>query len=127
MYDEGWDGESGAGLLNAAGALRMDPSNLLVVKITKIRANKDDKKKVTSVDVFGTVRGNFESYVVELGKGKNAGSFREVAGPFTEATEHGWVGQLNEADFRGSKEWIVRIKVKDKNGKDVIARVLFLL
>ncbi len=125
MYDEGWDGKSGAGLLNATAALRDDVSDRLTVKITETRINYDKKKRVESLDIFGTVRGEFQEFTVGLGKGKRADKFKSVAGPFIKQASGSWVAHLTKDEhLRGSQEWIVQIKALDQNGQSYTARTL---
>ncbi len=76
MYDPGWDSKSGAGLLNASAALRYELNDDVTVKLTDTRINYNQKKRVESVDVFGTIRGDFDHFVVEVGKGKRAKRFK---------------------------------------------------
>jgi subtilisin family serine protease len=128
MYTDGWDGDSGAGKLNASNALQYVVERPLTVKITETQFNYDDNKKLESVDVYGTVRGKFSSYVVELGKGKNAGSFTQVAGPYTQPADHDWLAHLVQKEtLRGSSEWILRIRATDAEGKEYIAQTLLEL
>lgn len=128
MYEEGWDGESGAGMLDAASALRLDVNGQLTLKINETRINLDEKKKMESVDVFATARGDFKDFVVELGKGKHASKFEQVAGPFTQQAAHDWVAHLPIQEYlRGSSEWIVRLKATDNNGQAVTAQTLLEL
>ena len=116
LGDAGWDSDNGAGLLNAAAALRMEPVNLLTAKITKIRVNRDKNNKLESVDVWTTVRGDFDHYVIELGKGKRAGGFEQVTGEFKQPANNHWVARLDAKYFRGSQEWVIRIKTQARDG-----------
>lgn len=127
MYEEGWDGQSGAGLLNAAKALRTNPDHLLTVKVTKLQPNWKEKGKLESIDIYGTVRGDVDSFVVELGKGKHPGRFKPVTGAFTAPAENAWVAQISEDEFRGSKDWVIQINAKGKDGKNHTAQVDFNL
>lgn len=119
MGDEGWDAMYGAGLLNAAKALRSSPDRALIAMFTNMRFNRDVRDKVVSVDLYGTVRGPFKEYSIELGKGKLARSFVTVAGPFTEARDYQFITRLIIQDvMRGSDAWIVRIRTVDNEGKE---------
>ena len=119
MGDEGWDAMYGAGLLNAAKALRSSPDRALIAMFTNMRFNRDVRDKVVSVDLYGTVRGPFKEYSIELGKGKLARSFATVAGPFTEARDYQFITRLIIQDvMRGSDAWIVRIRTVDNEGKE---------
>ncbi len=119
MGDAGWDAMYGAGLLNAAKALRSGPDGALIAMFTNMRFNRDVRDKVVSVDLYGTVRGPFKEYTIEVGKGKLARTFTQVAGPFTETRDYEFITRLIVQDvLRGSDEWIVRIKVIDHEGKE---------
>jgi hypothetical protein len=128
MDEEGWDGMTGAGLLNAATALRAETDGQLVLMFTNLRVNRDMRDHVISVDVFGTVRGSFKEFTVEVGKGKHPGRFETVAGPFQEAYNYQHIVRLDvQKSLRGSADWVFRIKAIDANGKERIASTPFTL
>ncbi len=127
LYDPGWDSESGAGLLNAAAALRAVPDGLLTVKLTRLHVNHDKRGQVESVDVSAVVRGPFDHYLVELGKGKRADHFKPVSGSFTLPAENNWLVRINESDLHGSNDWVVRLRVTDKSGKEKTAEATLIL
>lgn len=128
MGDAGWDGMTGAGLLNASAALRAGANAYLTVMFTNFRINRDIRDKVVSVDVYGTVRGQFKEYTLEAGKGKNASRFTAVAGPYNEEVDYQHLARLNVQDvLRGADDWILRIKVIDNNGQEHIASTPFTL
>lgn len=119
MGDAGWDAMYGAGLLKAAKALRSSPDGSLIAMFTNMRFNRDVRGNVVSVDLYGTIRGNFKEYSIELGKGKLARSFKAAAGPFKEPLDYQFITRLIVQDvMRGSDEWIVRIRTIDQEGKE---------
>lgn len=123
MYEPGWDGMSGGGLLNATEALKnVSNKNVLVAKISGLRINRDDRKGVRSVDVFATVGGPIKEFVVELGKGKNPGRFDQVPGVLTKPANNDWVSRIPESMLRGSKDWVVRLKITTLDGQILIAQ-----
>ena len=125
MYDEGWDGKSGGGLLNATAALRDDMSGHVTVKITETRVNYDTKKRVESLDIFGSVRGPIQEFTIGLGKGKRASRFKTVGGPFTKEASSAWLARLiKKESLRGSTEWMIQIKALDQNSQPHTAQVL---
>lgn len=125
MGDAGWDAMYGTGLLNAAKALRAGPDDSLIAMFTNMRFNRDQRDKVVSVDLYGTVRGRFKEFSIEAGKGKLAGTFTPVAGPFKDKLDYQFITRLIVQDvLRGSDEWIVRIKVIDDEGKKQYASML---
>ncbi|OGX42374.1 MAG: hypothetical protein A3G91_00300 [Omnitrophica WOR_2 bacterium RIFCSPLOWO2_12_FULL_50_9] len=125
MCTDGWDDKSGAGRLNASAALQHIAQRPVTLKITQTKYNLNDDKKVESIDVFATVRGRFDSYVVELGKGEHAAKFEQVAGPYTQAADHAWLARLEKnAVLRGSDKWILRVRATDKDGREHLAQVL---
>ncbi len=128
MYTDGWDGNSGAGKLNASAALQQIAQRPLTLKITETRFNRNTKGQLTSIDVFVTARGKIASYVVEVGKGKLAKTFQQVAGPYTKLADHDWVARIDpNVSLRGSKEWILRIRLTDSEGKEHTAETLLEL
>ena len=125
LGDAGWDDHYGAGLLNAAEALKAaNRTDFVTVKLDRITINKDEKKRYESVDVYATVRGDIESFTVGVGKGKRASKFEQVAGPFTQNANNDWVARISKDNLRGSDEWVVNIDVKDKNGHVKSAQAL---
>ncbi|MDP2652498.1 MAG: S8 family peptidase [Candidatus Omnitrophota bacterium] len=128
MNEPGWDGMTGHGLLNAASALRADADEKLVLMFTTLRLNRDIHDKVISVDVFGTARGQFKEFFVEIGKGKNPGQFEAVAGPLSEPHIHQHIARINvQKSLRGSKDWVFRIRAVDQSGAERIASTPFSL
>jgi subtilisin family serine protease len=128
MYTDGWDGKSGAGKLNASAALQNIVQRDVTLKIAETRFNYNDNKKISSVDIFGTVRGKFTSFVVELGKGEHAGKFIQVAGPYTNAADHSWLARLERSEvLKGSDEWVLRIRATALDGSEHIAQTLLEL
>jgi len=122
MGDEGWDAMTGAGLLNAQAALRAEGDDRLLVMFTNARLNKDANKKNVSVDLFGTVRGNFKEFTVEAGKGVRAKKFKPVAGPFKDSLDHQFIARVNiKENLRGSRDWILRIRAIDHMGQEYTA------
>ena len=119
---------TGAGLLNASAALRSETTEGLTVMFTNLRVNRDARDQVVSVDVFGTVRGQFKEFAIEVGKGKNATRFTTVAGPYGEAVDYQHIARLNVQDvLRGADDWILRIKAIDDTGKEHLASTPFTL
>jgi len=122
MNRKGWDALTGAGFLNAAAVMRAEPQPYLTVMFTDVAINKDYKKRIESVDIFGTVRGEFREYIIEAGKGKRAKKFKTVAGPFTTPADYNFLTRIDVRDhLKGSSDWILRIKVTDKAGETHLA------
>jgi hypothetical protein len=121
MEDVGWDEKTGAGLLDASAALKSAPGQLVNAKITGFQVNYDEtsrrKNDVTSLDVFGTVRGDFDSFTVEAGRGKRASRFEKVAGPFKKQASNDWIARIDKGQLKGSDDWVIKINVADKKGK----------
>lgn len=117
MYEEGWDGKSGAGVLNAAAALRDEAHSNLTVKLNALKKNLDDSKKFDSIDVTATVRGDLDQFTIGVGRGIHPGSFKTVAGPFKKEADNDWVARISEDDMRGSTDWVIKIEATDRTGK----------
>ena len=126
-HAKGWDYESGAGVLNATAALKQEQKVPVTVKVNQLRTNRDKNGKLESVDVFGTVRGDFQEYAIGVGKGANAGSFKEVAGPFKETAENAWITTIGKEHLRGSDDWLIQIDAKDAQGQSRTARSILRL
>jgi len=118
---DSWNGMTGAGSLNAAAALKAGTPSGLIVQLTGLTPN-EDKKKISSMDIFGTVSGDVESFVVEIGKGKHASKFKQVAGPYTQKADNNWLCRVDGKQLKGSDEWTMRITAKDKSGQTKTAQ-----
>jgi len=128
MGVKGWDDHHGAGSLNATEALKAaDRTDFLTVKLDRFQMNLNKKKRFESVDIFATVRGDFESFTVGVGKGKRARNFKLMAGPFTVNANHAWVARIGKDNLRGSDDWVVKIEVTDKSGNIKSAQALLEL
>ena len=121
MGKDRWDGLTGAGLLDAAMALKTDPQSTFDVKITRIRVFYKDKK-LLYVDVYATVRGAVDYFTVEVGIGKHAHSFRPVMGISAQQASDDLVAHIPDSKLRGSKEWVLMVRAKDKSGKEYEAK-----
>lgn len=112
----GWDRYNGAGLLNASRALRTPEVERLTVRFTEVFANTSNKK-IASLDVYGIVRGDLDSYVVELGKGREPDKWEQVFGPSKDAAEYGHICRIENELLQKGRDWTVRISAKSKSGK----------
>jgi len=112
----GWDRYNGAGLLNAGKALGGAGDDQLTVRFTEVFANKE-KKKIASLDVYGIVRGNLDSYVVELGKGKKPDKWKQACGPSAESAEYNHICRIENELLKKGREWTVRITAQSKSGE----------
>jgi len=123
-YEKGWDDKTGAGLLDARGALQPRFREDMTVIINRIDKNMDKKrkKKIASVDVYVTVRGKIKEFVIEVGKGKDARKFKQVAGPFSETADHDWVVRISSDDLRGAKRFTIQLRATNNDGRDKLAR-----
>jgi subtilisin family serine protease len=116
MDRAGWDRYNGAGLLNAGRALKAPEAERLTVRFTEVFANAE-KKKIASLDVYGIVRGNLDSYVVELGKGREPDKWVQVFGPSQESAEFNHICRIENDLLQKGSDWTVRISAKSKSGQ----------
>jgi subtilisin family serine protease len=122
MGEQGWDGMTGAGILNAAAALRAQVDSQLVIMFTNMHFNRDVRGNIVSVDLDGSVRGNLREFTIEVGKGKHPGKFTQVAGPFKDQFNYQHITRLIAQDvLRGSDDWVFRIRAIDQTGGEHIA------
>ena len=117
LSDEDWNARTGAGLLDAAKALGSIHEKQFNVKVTGLRKVYEDKK-LEAVDVYATVSGDVDYFTVELGKGKNAHSFKPVIGIAGQEAHDDLVAHIKDTQLRGSNEWLVLVKALDKAGKE---------
>lgn len=122
-----WNGQTGAGVLDAAKALESDGAGYFNVRITNIDVNYKDRRTVESVDVYATVRGKVDYFTVELGKGKQARSFKPVIGLEKQQANGDLVAHLTPEQLRGSNDWQILIRARDEAGKEYTAQTLLSL
>lgn len=123
IYTKGWDMPTGMGKLDAYAAFSQDPDKLLAPRITEVFVNKV-KRKIASVDIYGVVRGNLESYRVEVGHGKNPKKWQQVFGPTTSVVEHDLICRIDGQVFAKGSKWKVRLIAMDKQGQSKIQEIL---
>jgi len=118
---EGWNPQTGAGVLNAAQAVAQANGQPMLLRPTEVVVNRE-KKSVASVDVFGVVRGA-KSYQVELGKGKRPKEWQPVTVADPTPIEYGLLCRLEGSDLATSKDWVVRISASDAQGHTTTAQI----
>jgi len=127
MYNVDWNYQTGFGLLNAAAALRATAGDHLIAMITNLHFNFDNRHRLTSLDVYGTVRGNYRQFTVEAGRGKMPGGYNQIAGPFQGQYDYKLIARFSIRDvLRGSDEWVLRLKVIDAQGNEHYASTHFI-
>jgi subtilisin family serine protease len=115
MDRTGWDRYNGAGLLNAGKALGSPTDDRLTVRFTEVFTNKRSSK-IASLDVYGVVRGDLNSYLVEVGKGKKPSKWQPVFGPSNEPADYSLICRIDGKSLK-SRESTVRITAKSKSGQ----------
>ncbi|MBN1794425.1 MAG: S8 family serine peptidase [Candidatus Omnitrophica bacterium] len=120
LEEPGWDADTGAGLLNASRALAAAPENILTVRPTEIIVSRDGRK-ISAVDIFGIIRGNLDSYTVELGKGEKPDKWKVVAEGKTESVEYGFITRIGEDMISRGRKYVVRITACDTKGAVKVA------
>jgi subtilisin family serine protease len=121
-----WNGLTGAGLLDAAKALRTDPKDVFNIKITQLKVVRKEKK-LDYVDVYATVRGAVDYFTVEAGKGKHAHSFKPIIGISAQQAEDDLVAHIPNSELRGSNDWVVLVRAIDKSGKEYEAKTVLTI
>jgi hypothetical protein len=121
-----WSDQTGFGLLNARSALRAAVGDKLLVMITNMHFNRDMRGRLTSLDIYGTVRGQYRQLTIEAGRGKMPLGFRKIAGPLQGQYDYQLIARLVIQDvLRGSDQWVLRLKVVDDQGKEHYASTSF--
>jgi len=114
IHKPGWDPQTGYGLLDGYEALKQDPGALLAPRITEVYINKV-KRSISSVDVYGVIRGNLDHYVVRVGRGKKPGKWETVHGPVTTPVDHRLISRINGIYFSKGDQWSIRVDAVDRN------------
>ena len=121
--EPGWDIRSGAGLLNARGALTATKDKILTARITKIEKVDEGKKKV-SYRIYGVASGGlFKDYSLSVGKGKKPKKWSSVGSPSIEAKDYDLLGTVDSKSMKGFGKWNVRLTV---NGADGSVKEVYL-
>lgn len=114
-----WNARYGAGFLDAVNALQKVNDKHFNVKITGINKNIETKgKKLDSVDIYATVRGDVAHFTVEVGKGKHARSFKPIIGIAGQEAHDDLVAHISHKQLRGSDDWLVLIRAVDNVGQE---------
>jgi len=121
-----WTGLTGAGLLDAAKALRADPQDSFIVKITGIKKALKDKS-LDHVDVYATVRGAVDYFTVGVGRGKYAHDFKTVIGISAQQANDDLVAHIPNSQLRGSNDWVLQVHAVDQSGKEYEAHTSLTL
>lgn len=128
MGKEEWEGRTGAGVVDAAAAFKYVNESHFNVKVTGLKpVYKPKSKQIEYVDVYATVRGDVDYFTVEVGKGKNARTFKAVMGLAGQQASDDLVARVNSKHLRGSSDWQVVVRAVDKSGKEHIAQLPLVL
>ena len=121
----GWDSRTGAGVLDAYQALLKadDPSDIITVLPTEVVFMRK-KGRLSSLDLFGVIRGPFDYYEVYFGRGKSTKRLKKIAGPFKDKLEYGHIVSIDRKYLRGSAITI-QLKAYSSDGSEKTA-TLFL-
>ncbi|MDJ0884803.1 MAG: S8 family peptidase [Desulfobacterales bacterium] len=119
----GWDDESGAGRLDAYGALSQDQKTIILPRISEILVNRQ-KKKIASVDIYGSVRGHLENFIVEVGRGAEPDNWQTVFGPSKYEIDNGFICRIDGKYFQKGSNWSVRIVAVSPDGESRTQQVL---
>jgi len=112
----GWDQFFGAGRVNAAKALRADPDYFLTGKVSEVGVIEHGGE--ISVQVSGTANGShLQSYELQLGQGEVPEEWKTVYEVSGKSVEDGLLGRFPATVFTDLGVWIVRLVVKDDNGR----------
>ena len=122
IEQKGWDPYNGAGLLNAGKALGSPSDDRLMVRFTEVFTNKK-YDKIDSLDVYGVVGGDLDHYLVEVGKGKEPGTWKKVFGPSNQPADYSLICRIDKKSL-DSRESTVRITAQSKSGQTRTASLL---
>jgi subtilisin family serine protease len=114
---EGVDQFTGYGLLNARAALAADPMFFVEAKIDSVGVTQKDGKQVAQVKGVASAN-KFKVAWLELGAGEAPKKWKKVGTKLKESVSDGLLGEIGVQEFSGSKVWILRIRVKHKNGEE---------
>ncbi len=117
----GVDQFTGYGLLDARAALSADPEFFVEARITGVQTAKVRGKTV--VRVLGIADANaFGKAWIEIGAGENPTKWKKVSRTIAEPVKGSALDDLAAGNFRGSKQWVLRLIVGHENGRRREAR-----
>ena len=88
--------------------------------------NRKDKE-VTSVDIYGVVRGDIARYTVELVKGTKSDRWEKVFESQTPPGNDGLICRIDAKKLMNGNEWSVRITAEDSKKNSKSAKMPFSL
>ena len=122
----GWDRVSGFGLLDARAALDAEPSFFVESHLAQLQVVKQGGKLF--VRVSGTATADrFARAWIEIGKGKSPTEWKKVSNDIDKPVQDGILADVAAGNFRGAKEWTVRLVTEHRNGKRREARTSLTL
>jgi subtilisin family serine protease len=111
----GYDQYTGYGLVNAVAALNADANFFVKAFISGVTVIQTDKGP--GVQVNGTALADqLSGYQIDLGAGEEPAMWTTVASGES-PVEAGVLGTIAVNNFQGSAVWMLRLKVKHKNGE----------
>jgi subtilisin family serine protease len=113
----GWDQLTGAGLLDAAAALKADPDYFTDARIGKVAPVKKNGKLV--VEVHGSsLSSDYRDAWLELGFGKKPRKWKKVSKSIRQGISSGRLAAFDAKNITRKGTWTVRLVVKTgKHGK----------
>ncbi|GJL82223.1 MAG: hypothetical protein DHS20C01_18570 [marine bacterium B5-7] len=120
----GVDQFTGYGLLDAAAALSADPRFFIESSIDGVELVSSGK----AIRVLGSALADkFKSAVVELGKGDTPSKWKSVGSKITQPVSNGILVDIETRNFKGAKQWTLRLTTRHENGKKREVRFLLTL
>lgn len=120
----GWDAETGMGKLNARYALTINPETAFAPRITEWIINRDKRGKVSSVDVYGVIRGPVASYEIGVGQGTSPKEWTPAFGPANRLVQHGHIARLPGNFFKKDSSWSLQLSAKALDGQNRVQQVV---
>jgi hypothetical protein len=112
IEETGWDQFTGAGRLNAAGALKADPEYFLTARITDVAAIEHGGKPV--IQVTGTATGSrLDRYEVQLGQGEHPSKWKTVAKEKGKRVDDAVLATFPVSELKAKGIWSVRLVAED--------------
>jgi subtilisin family serine protease len=115
----GIDPFSGFGLVDARAAFAADPEFWIASRITKVEAGAD------AVQILGiSDASRFAGATLRAAPEAYPDDWIPVAAPITEAVRAGALGSIALRQLHGARRWIVQLRTKHENGRQLESRVL---
>jgi subtilisin family serine protease len=123
----GIDSATGYGLIDARAAFTADPEFWIASRITKteVQGSAADGTAETTIRLFGSSDASrFAGATLRAAPEAYPDDWISVATPISEPVRAGLLGSISLRQLQGARRWIVQLRTKHENGRQLESRML---